>query len=272
MAQLPIEQSAVDTTPSQEPSPDAFERLHLRKPLAQAFESVQVEGEARWRAASRVRMVLLPREQKASALFSLLSLLEVNPEVRWLAGVHEAGEKTYFIQEPFEQLLWWIQLPSLVEAAAGPTPEKAALLDIAAQTEEGVQGASACGYDFAELIKTFAATLHPPAKETETAKGTAFAKRSLKLEPQTKMKLATTTKPSGKSPLKKAIAKGKDSERSSEATDISVAAKRNAGKPKDTESAAKLHSKDRLQRKKGAAKKSSDSGKSSRSGDKKPTA
>ena len=41
-------------------------------------------------------------------------------DARWLLSVNEAGGEWYFNKELHEQMLWWAQLPDLLELA-GPT-------------------------------------------------------------------------------------------------------------------------------------------------------
>ena len=133
--------------------PDAFEEMHLRKPLARAFEGFQLKGEDGWRAASRVRLLVKEDVQNASPALDLLAEhFQQSAEVRWLAGVHEASGKTYFIKESFEQLLWWIQLPKLIRAK-----DLAHASTVFAQMHEqaaaGDAAALAAGYDYDKLLK-----------------------------------------------------------------------------------------------------------------------
>ena len=45
-------------------------------------------------------------------------------DARWLLQVNESGGEEYFNKELHEQMLWWLQLPALLElAAAAPVPE-----------------------------------------------------------------------------------------------------------------------------------------------------
>jgi hypothetical protein len=135
---------------------DLFEKLHLRKPLANAFQGFQIEGENSWRAASRVRLLVKQDEVKQSeaaatqpVLAFLLSQLEEDAEVRWLAGVHDAAGKTYFVKEPFDQLLWWLQVPKLLaEASAGSK----VLADISREVKLGSTAALDAGFDYRQLI------------------------------------------------------------------------------------------------------------------------
>ncbi len=141
-------------------APDAFEKMHLRKPLARAFEGFQLQGEDGWRAASRVRLLVTEDAPKqADALSLLIDALQQSAEVRWLAGVHESSGKTYFIQEPFERLLWWIQLPLLLRAKDIPSSAET-FSSMHKAVEQGSKAAIAAGYDYQKLLSHAA---HPPS-------------------------------------------------------------------------------------------------------------
>ena len=161
---------------------DAFDRLRLRQPLAESFNALGFEGETGWRAAARIKVVLMaeaeavreaPAPQVSSApasqsteakladavkasqarastveqniqpapaekakaaavpkpiIAGLPRALWTDPDVRWLTGVHDAGEHTWFVCEPFEELLWWLQMPALLSIASESAPSKAKVL------------------------------------------------------------------------------------------------------------------------------------------------
>ncbi len=151
---------------------DAFDRLRLREPLAQAFSLLGAETEEGWRFAARVKVLLLARvprltgardaeppvkreavkaDAKAakpavaapesaakivpardeSAVFDVK--LWSDPDVRWLTGTHEAEGKSYLVREPYEELLWWLELPELLGVAAESAPKREAAQKIAAE-------------------------------------------------------------------------------------------------------------------------------------------
>jgi hypothetical protein len=56
--------------------------------------------------------------------YGLPSALWRDPDVRWLTGVHEAGGRDYLVKEPFEELIWWLQLPSLLRLASKSEPNR----------------------------------------------------------------------------------------------------------------------------------------------------
>ncbi len=165
---------------------DGFESLHLRKVLSKAFKALQVEGEDSWSAAARVKL-LLPASvpatvsQKAAAksetVARLVDLMSTDPDVRWLTGVHTAGAATYFIKEPFEQLLWWLQLPRLVEASHSISPDSRALKQVAEAVTSGQAAAVSAGYDLGRLEKALAPA---PAPAVAGSTGTKTNKRTSK--------------------------------------------------------------------------------------------
>ncbi|HEY4048335.1 MAG TPA: alpha-amylase family glycosyl hydrolase [Acidobacteriaceae bacterium] len=118
----------------------AFEQLRLREPLAKAFEQLGVHGENSWRAAARVRIAFLIEMDEASAEKSagLPRKLWDQSDVRWLMHVHLAevhGDEPpveYFNKELHEQLLWWIQIPKLIEIAAAQREDSEPLRAIGA--------------------------------------------------------------------------------------------------------------------------------------------
>jgi hypothetical protein len=65
--------------------------------------------------------------------------LWADPDVRWLTGVHDAGDHTYFVCEPYEELLWWLQMPALLAIASETAPKRAELQALS----EKVKAASA---------------------------------------------------------------------------------------------------------------------------------
>jgi hypothetical protein len=142
---------------------EMFDRLRLRKPLAESFNALGFDGEAGWRAASRIKVLLVtesksreaapksnppettkaeppkPSSETKAAEISKPSIdapvanpivaglprdLWSDPDVRWLAGAHDAGDSTYLVLEPFEELLWWLQVPTLLRIAESATPSR----------------------------------------------------------------------------------------------------------------------------------------------------
>jgi glycosidase len=173
---------------------DLFDRLRLRDPFAQAFTALGFEGEEGWRVAARIKVVLLSgadvgKEQKPDSVeeiegfrgtkaaeveaetvasaetaderVALSAALWLDPDVRWLTGVHEAGGHSYLVRESYEELLWWLLMPSLLRLANEPVLDRAAIEAMGRTVEEALASAEAAGYRIDAL-------LGPAVQEQET--------------------------------------------------------------------------------------------------------
>ena len=88
------------------------------------------------------------REAFAPALWPALWL---DPDVRWLTGVHRAEGRDYLVREPYEELLWWLLMPSLLRLASETAPgraasNRAAVEGMSRAIEEAMASAAAAGY------------------------------------------------------------------------------------------------------------------------------
>ncbi|MGD0938402.1 MAG: alpha-amylase family glycosyl hydrolase [Terracidiphilus sp.] len=82
---------------------------------------------------------------------ALRPALWLDPDVRWLTGVHEAEGREYLVREPYEELLWWLQMPSLLRLASEISPEstarnRAAVEAMNRSIKEALAAAEAAGY------------------------------------------------------------------------------------------------------------------------------
>jgi hypothetical protein len=143
---------------------DLFDRLRLREPFAQAFNALGFEGEEGWRVAARIKVLLLtgagvgkpeetsaasePAEPAASTdeQITLSFALWHDPDVCWLTGVHKADGHAYLVREPYEELLWWLLMPSLLRLAGEASPSHAAVEEMSRTVEEALATAEAAGY------------------------------------------------------------------------------------------------------------------------------
>ena len=130
-----------DVTPAGEGT-SVFDGGQLRSALAEIFSGLGVEGEAAWRTAAYLRL-LLASEDPGLALRSEAFWRE--GDVRWLAGVNEAAGKTYVNRELFAELLTWMQLPALL---AG----KLSLTEIEASMTAAQEEIAAAGYDLTAFL------------------------------------------------------------------------------------------------------------------------
>jgi hypothetical protein len=181
---------------------DLFDRLRLREPFAQAFAALGFEGEEGWRAAARIKVLLLsragagkalkaPGKAKAAATAQIFSAvvrapatgkgiatrksttgepaagkqgvagddrgalspeLWLDPDVRWLCGVHKAEGHAYVVREPYEELLWWLLLPSLLRLAGEKTFNRKAVEEMSKTIDEALTTAEAAGYRVDALL------------------------------------------------------------------------------------------------------------------------
>src|SRR5581483_8413345 len=132
-----------------------LDALKLRQPMANAFSQFGLEGEDRWRAAARVRVLLaneawLPgAERSARSPYSWLH----DPDVAWLINVHEHEGVRYFNKENYECLLWWMALPALVRIAESRTTEAKAVGELESQLRSRINAAEQAGYQVMSLFE-----------------------------------------------------------------------------------------------------------------------
>jgi hypothetical protein len=153
---------------------EVFERLNLRWALAETFSSVGFEGEAAWKAAAQVRVLLKYREP-AEAWMRTAGFW-ADPDVRWLAGVNAADGVEYIHRERFEELICWLQLPALLRLASSPafTAEQAAVLG--AESGKLADLLAGSGYKLEEFLEVL------PAEEPEVVGKTEGAAKELEEE------------------------------------------------------------------------------------------
>ena len=167
----------VDKAHSETAALDIFDRLRLREPLGRAFAALGFEGEDAWRVAARIKVLLLvdagvgnERGESAAKVSSnatkaipaqvvspeklrnleeklvLAPALWLDPDVRWLCGVNEAEGHTYLIREQYEELLWWLLMPSLLRLAGEALPSRVAVAELSDSVATALKSAEAAGY------------------------------------------------------------------------------------------------------------------------------
>jgi hypothetical protein len=180
---------------------DLFDRLRLRAPFARAFADLGFDGEEGWRVAARIKVVLLTgagvgKEEDAPAeaepltsesaeplatespkpplveeeSVSLSAALWQDPDVRWLSGLHPAGGHEYLVRESYEELLWWLLMPSLLRLAGEPAPRARTVRQMSKTVEEALATAEAANYRIDTLLA--------PPEATETAEALEPAEES----------------------------------------------------------------------------------------------
>jgi glycosidase len=95
-----------------------------------------------------------PREPAAAGdeRVALSPELWLDADVRWLTGVHEAEEHAYLVREPYEELLWWLLMPSLLRLAGQAVPSRGELEEMSRTVEEALATAEAAGYRIDALL------------------------------------------------------------------------------------------------------------------------
>ena len=198
---------SIDAKQPERTALDLFDRLRLREPFAHAFAALGFEGEEAWRVAARIKVLLLStagvgkepahyealqvsgqnsedarqplRASEATRIsdekIALAPALWLDPDVRWLCGIHEAEGHLYLIRELYEELLWWLQMPALLQFAGEPAPSRAAVVGLSKTVAAALVSAKAAGYRIDALLGEIAAVDagEPSATEMEAGQATA---------------------------------------------------------------------------------------------------
>jgi glycosidase len=143
------------------PSPTAalgiYDALRLRHALAETFSAVGLQGEQAWRAAARVRALLLMNLHGSCAAAVRSAEFWNDGDVRWLTGVREAVEEPeHFEPESFEAFVCWLQLPALIAGGEGSVVHTKAAQDVTAIAANLAYAAKVAGYD----VRRFLDVLH----------------------------------------------------------------------------------------------------------------
>jgi hypothetical protein len=136
---------------------EIFDRLYLRPALADTFHPLGLDGDAAYRAVTRVR-ILLTRTQEPKSAPAPSSRAWDDPDIVWFTGLHEAQGHRYFNKEAHEQLLWWSALPDLIATAEKDPGVKSTSTQKTLQTFEiearaATAAAEKAGYRLDEMLK-----------------------------------------------------------------------------------------------------------------------
>ena len=164
-----------EAAPAAEPQPesaspagDVAEEAETEAPVAAVTDEpvAAAEPEAAAEVAANDSVALAPS-------------LWADPDVRWLTGVHEAEGRVYLVRELYEELLWWLLLPSLLQLAGEPAPQRAAVEELSRTVSEALATAEAASYRMDALLgKELTPDDATPAAEAEagaTEQGTVDA-------------------------------------------------------------------------------------------------
>jgi glycosidase len=186
---LEVLAQAIDPENRDQVAVDLFERLRLREPLAQAFHALGLEGEDGWRAAARVKALLLVQKEKGAtakakpvpaapqatpvaeetdtqgnagkpqaeepAVYALIVPRDLwgDPDVCWLTGAHVAEKHTYLLREAYEALLWWLTLPQLLRVAESPAPQRSEAAKLAEEVNAALGAIESAGYRLDSVLE-----------------------------------------------------------------------------------------------------------------------
>jgi len=106
--------------------------------------------------------------------------LWLDPDVRWLTGVHEAGGHAYLVREQYEELLWWLLMPSLLRLAGEVAPSRIAVEEMSKTVQEALRSAEAAGYRIDALLGP---ALDPDGESETIAEGDPEAEDAGPCEP-----------------------------------------------------------------------------------------
>jgi glycosidase len=129
-----------------------FDKLQLRSALAETFQSLGSDNELSWRAAAKIRLLVLhgstpsPAELQSQEFWA-------DPDLRWLAGVGEYSGQTYVNKEHFEELIAWLQLPALIEIAQLPSPTEG-FRDVELVVQDICEAAQKAGYNLQTYLSS----------------------------------------------------------------------------------------------------------------------
>jgi hypothetical protein len=112
-----------------------------------------------------------------------------DPDVRWLTGVHEAEGHLYLVRESYEELLWWLMMPSLLRLAGETIPSRDEVKALSKTVEEALASAESVNYRIDELLGSAIAPVTeepdqvaPEAESNTIEEGTA---QSIEPAPET---------------------------------------------------------------------------------------
>jgi glycosidase len=101
------------------------------------------------------------------AEFALAPGLWLDPDVRWLCGVHEAQGRFYLIHELYEELLWWLQLPQLLCLAGEGARSCSRAEDLSKGVANALKSAKTAGYSVEALLGPFTAAEDADSRAAE---------------------------------------------------------------------------------------------------------
>jgi hypothetical protein len=126
-----------------EPSPP------VEDAVGDVYESTAAEAELAISASEQLLAEDPERAEPPEAedeKMTLAPALWLDPDVRWLTGVHESQGCAYLVREPYEELLWWLSMPELLRVAGETVFDRKAVLEISEKIDEALATAENAGY------------------------------------------------------------------------------------------------------------------------------
>ena len=130
---------------------ELFDDLRVRNALAETFTSLGLEGDAGWRAAAQVRVLLKAAASEPEELWA-------DADTQWLAGVKQGDGERYVNRECLESLACWLQLPALLQLEGDDEGQAAR---IAAAAEKLMEAGAKSGYKLEPFLETSATVQEP---------------------------------------------------------------------------------------------------------------
>ena len=143
-------------------SPELFDQLQLRSALAEIFSALELHGDDAWRFAARLRLLLAPASDAPSMWLGSATFWREG-DVQWLAGINHSNGVTYLNKEQFDEVLSWIQLPSLFLVAEEKT--SISLGSIEEVVSRGISVVNEAGYDLSRFVALWNAAPRPTLEE-----------------------------------------------------------------------------------------------------------
>jgi len=158
-------------------APDSSPAVPAASTLPETTDSSPAANE------SREGNTASPSPQPEQEQVALAPVLWLDPDVRWLCGVHESEGHFYLVRELYEELLWWLLMPALLRLAGEPVPSRAAVEELSKNVANALHSAEAAEYRINTLLGPLAAsetgesdeTAEPPAPESEPTEPAASA-------------------------------------------------------------------------------------------------
>jgi hypothetical protein len=115
-------------------------------------EPAKSTAEAKGHAQSAPTPAKAPSPASEAERVALAPVLWHDPDVRWLTGLHETEGHFYLVREQYEELLWWLLMPSLLSLAAQPIPSVESIAELSRTVSEALATVEEAGYRMDELL------------------------------------------------------------------------------------------------------------------------